>query len=300
MTHSNKFEGNSALEALFSEIWRLLGTVLSSIARILRLLWYIQMQVLNAVGLLSILQRKPWLFAVLAIVLLITFFPLGLLFTVTGAAASVPWLKDKSGFRVYPASGETQYSRGGRKELSPSEKMGVQAGLLVKSQIAQPFQLSKFEKNGQFIPPKSFYNDPYIFGFCATSFKMLIELAFNGVCWPLADKIEFLKKATETLSTSAEKTWKTTFKDVEANDETRSGAEAAKLVYLAMFGMIEANNDNPLVQEARKFAKSREGLMDDLHQMGLPGFEEKATTDDGLAMALYEITIAEHIRSKYL
>ena len=92
MTHSNKPDGNSALEALLSEIGGLLGTVLSSITRILRLLWDIQMQLLNAVGLLSTLQRKPWHFVVLAIVLLITFFPLGLLFAVTGAAAWVPWL----------------------------------------------------------------------------------------------------------------------------------------------------------------------------------------------------------------
>ena len=67
MTHPNKPEGYSSLEALFSELGGLLGTVLSRTVRILRLLWDIQMQVLNAVGLPELVTDSLDQYAALAL-----------------------------------------------------------------------------------------------------------------------------------------------------------------------------------------------------------------------------------------
>ena len=78
------------------------------------------------------------------------------------------------------------------------------------------------------------------------------------------------------------------------------GANEASTLFSAMFGVIDADSNDPLVVSARDFAKSREGFMQDLHQMGVPGFKSQSTDENGLVAALHEITIAKHVRNKYL
>lgn len=70
------------------------------IVRLACLLWNVEMQILEHARLMPYFVKFPWGLAVLAVGLLTVFFPLGLVFVVTGAAALSRGMKAERGFRV--------------------------------------------------------------------------------------------------------------------------------------------------------------------------------------------------------
>ena len=68
------------VEASINEIIPILGRILISI-------WNVQMKLIIALGLMDFFVKRSWLLFALAVVLLAVFYPLGLVFSVTGITA---------------------------------------------------------------------------------------------------------------------------------------------------------------------------------------------------------------------
>lgn len=81
------------VEASINEIIPIVGRILVSI-------WNIQMKFLITVGLMDYFVQRPWLLFALAVVLLAVFYPLGIVFSVTGIAAMNYGAKSESQFIV--------------------------------------------------------------------------------------------------------------------------------------------------------------------------------------------------------
>jgi hypothetical protein len=81
------------VEASINEIIPIVGRILVSI-------WNMQMKFLIAVGLMDYFVQRPWLLFALAIILLAVFYPLGIVFSVTGIAAMNYGAKSENQFMV--------------------------------------------------------------------------------------------------------------------------------------------------------------------------------------------------------
>ncbi len=77
-----------------------INEIIPIVGRILVSIWNMQMKFLIAVGLMDYFVQRPWLLFALAIILLAIFYPLGIVFSVTGIAAMNYGAKSENQFMV--------------------------------------------------------------------------------------------------------------------------------------------------------------------------------------------------------
>lgn len=166
----------------------------------------------------------------------------------------------------------------------------------IENSFRAAFVQSEYLKNGKFKPPFGFWLDPYVIGFThvlaalfmkfefgsdrwsPTKKGMIISLVLQNICGD--DWRQFLNLANEFASAK------------NKNPEYERGGDDATTLYAAAMGRLRADNDNPVVVEARSLANSSH---DELEALGLA----KSHTAS-IAAFVSMLTIGKHISERYL
>lgn len=178
------------------------------------------------------------------------------------------------------------------KDKSTAKKIATALVATLKT----PFILTDhLTPNGRLHPPKGFYCDPYILGFCVGIANMSMTYDFNGANWDamkrgniIAETFGLLTSDDDEIDTMCQCVALYSF-DPNAAPDYQRGTHDAETMYGAITGRLKSTDPDPILKQARSMARSM------AEQKMFLGSSDQSI----LGTAISYLTIHEHIKDKF-
>ena len=169
------------------------------------------------------------------------------------------------------------------RKPSIAERLGKEAGELAFNQVKIPFALTDYLNDVVFNPPKGFFDDLYIKGYCTSFITSMADVgsAKRGRHWSQTEKQSFIISAFTSLV------------GVSNISSFMSGARENSLDANHQLGSLHANTQIKLL-----FAKNSLDLTEAIFADAIELSESSDLYD--LGTAFNKLTICQYIESEYL
>ena len=166
--------------------------------------------------------------------------------------------------------------------------------------LAREFVETKFIRNGIFMPPIGFFNDPYIIGFCL---EYVVSITHDGIdsngwskekvgefmcsCWDEIDPNENLTNIIVKIGNDINDV----FSDTKIFDE---GKNSAIIYLLTLYDKPDPNDNNKLLTDAIRIAPRLDEFKD------IMNITDNDLKNYRLPLTVLMLSIFKHIKEKWI